>query len=501
MTLLVALAIAAAVVVWIAAPGRDDAPRSIDGAAVAAGPDLLEPRAASDLAMPRGVDAPSLAGAVVDHAGQPVPDAKCSAVSLARGEHLEVSTDRIGRFSFARLPEGNLRLVIEAPGFLVHNEAVDAGARGDRKIVLRRHPLLRGRVVDDATGAPTREFIVALLPLEDGEQLPFAATAPPGSTTFSVADGEFELTASAHGSHALLVFTERGSPFGARITLQADSVAEREVRIAAGVRVRGRVRNARGDLVVEASVRLASKAGPQVAAVTGTDGSFALPTLPAGSYELLVLPQAEPFLLQSDASVLAQEPEPFWELTLPEPAALSGSVTSWTEGAAAEVVVQHEGGPVRRIGVDPASGAFLLRELTPGRCLVRVERTEPTWTNRVARALASALDPVAVELVAGATAEVRPVDVVPSLVAIRGRVLGLREDEPCTVRAFCESRALPQAYEGLLRASPRADGSFEIEGLIAGQWRVQAMRGDDVLVWQAIEVAAGAVAEVALRVR
>ena len=78
---------------------------------------------------------------------------------------------------------------------------------------------------------------------------------------------------------------------------------------------------------------------------------------------------------------------------------------------------------------------------------------------------------------------------------------GLREGEACVVRAFCESRPVPQAYEGLLRAMPQPDGSFEIDGLLAGRWRVQAMRGDDVLVWQAIEVAAGADLEVALRVR
>lgn len=494
-------ALAAVAVTWVVSASRVDAPRASEGdGAVAQQAPYAQP-AAGEAAPTRAADALRLHGMVLDRAGAPVQEARCSAVSLSRGEHVDVETGRDGRFTFARFPEGDLRLVVEAEGFLLHNEAVEAGGRGDRTITLRRRPLLRGRVLDAATDAPVRAFVVALMPLEEGEPTPFAATPPPGSAPFSSADGAFELAAPAHGAHALLVFAERGAPWGERIDLPPDAVVEREVRVASGIRVRGRVRDARGDLVVEASVRLASQDGPQAAETTGIDGSFAMPTLPAGDYELLVMPQAAPFLLQPAARLRADEPEPFWELTLPEPAALSGSVTPWTEGGVAEVVVQHEAGPVRRVAVDRATGAFLLRDLSPGRCVVHVERSEPTWKNRVARALASEADPVVVQLVAGATTQVRAFDAVPSLARVRGRVLGLRQDEPVVVRAFCESRPLPHAYEGLLRASPQLDGSFEIEGLVAGRWRVQAMRGDDVLAWQGIELAVAADLEVALRIR
>lgn len=498
--LLVALAVLA--VSWFFSASRIDAPSrpNSDGSDVAQRAQDAQP-AAVDVGPVRAVDPPLLSGVVLDRAGVPVPEAKCSAVSLARGEHVEIETDREGRFSFVRFPEGDLQLVVEAEGFLVHNEALKAGERGQRRIALRRRPSLRGRVLDSATDTPVRAFVVALLPLEQGELLPFAATPPPGSTPFSSADGAFEIAAPSHGVHALLVFAERGAPWGERIELAPDAVVEREVRLASGIRVRGRVRDARGDLVVEASVRLASQDGPHAAETTGVDGSFAMPTLPAGDYELLVMPQAAPFLLQPAARLRADEPEPFWELTLPEPAALSGIVTPWTEGATAEVVVRHEAGPVRRVAVDRATGAFLLRDLSPGRCVVHVERSEPTWKNRVARALASEVDPVAVQLVAGSTAEVRAVDATPSLASVRGRVSGMREGEQCEVRAFCESRPMPQTYEGLLRASPQPDGAFEIEGLVAGRWRVQAMRGDDALAWQVVEVAAGAEPAVDLRLR
>jgi Carboxypeptidase regulatory-like domain len=496
------LAIVAIAVAWVLSASRIDAPaRSKEGGAASAQREQDPQPVAVEAAPVRAADPRRLSGLVLDRAGAPVHEAKCSAVSLARGEHYEVETESDGRFAFARFPEGELQLLVEAEGFLTHNEAVGVGDRGERTIALRRRPTLRGRVLDAATNAPMRDFVVALMPLEEGEPMPFSATPPPGSTPFSSADGAFEIAAPAHGAHALLVFAERGAPWGERIDLPPDAVVEREVRVASGIRVRGRVRDARGDLVVEASVRLASLDGPQAAETTGIDGSFAMPTLPAGDYELLVLPQASPFLLQPAARLRADEPEPFWELTLPEPAALSGSVTPWTEGGVAEVVVRHDVGPVRRVAVDRATGAFVLGDLSPGNCVVHVERSEPTWKNRVARALASEVEPVPVRLVAGSTAQVRVLDAVPSLARARGRVLGLRDGEPCVVRAFCESRPMPQTYEGLLRASPQPDGAFEIEGLVAGRWRIQAMRGDDALAWQSIEVAAAADVEVSLRVR
>ena len=449
----------------------------------------------------RSPDREGLYGFVVDRSDAPIAEAKCSAVSLARGEVQEVESDRAGAFSFARVPEGELRLVVEAEGFLVHNEAADAAARGARRIVLRRKPVVRGRVVDSVGRVPVASFVVALLQLEEGEPLPSVVEPPPGSLPFSGSDGRFEVGAVAEGPHALCVLTERGAPLVERIVLRADEAVERELLVARGVRVRGRVRDAKGDLVVEASVRLASADGLQSAAVTGVDGSFALPALPAGTYELLVLPQAAPFLRESSRVLDAASPEPFLELTLPEPASMTGRVEPWTAGAAAEVVVRHAEGPVRRTVVDATTGAFALRDLAPGRAFVHVERTDPNWRSRVARMLAAEVDPTAVALTSGATSVAQVIDWTDRLVRLRGRVSGLREGESVVVRAHCESRPLPVPYEGLLRAFPAADGAFELDGLLQGSWRIQAMRGDDVLTWVAVEVVSGVDAEVSLRVR
>jgi hypothetical protein len=500
--MLVAVAAVAIGVAWALAPWMSDP--SAPSAAPVAG-DQQQPvagvKSEPDAASQRVDDAQTLSGVVVDRSGHPIAEAKCSAVSLARGEHEEVETGADGAFLFSAPPQGELRLVVEAEGYLVHNEPADRQARGARRIQLKKQPSVRGRVVDAASGAPVPSFVVALLRLDGDEPLPIVVEPPPGSAPFARDDGSFEVFAGAEGPHALCVLTERGTPWRERVELRADDSIAREVRVARGVRLRGRVRDARGEVVVEASVRLHSSDGAQTGAITIADGSFALPALPSGAYQLLVLPQAAPFL-QLDAFALdANEPEPFVDLSLPLPASLSGAVTPWTPGSAAEVVVRHAAGPVRRGSVDAATGAIALRDLAPGACMIHVERTEPTWRNRVARALAQDVDPVAVELVAGADSAVQLVDVSDSLARIRGRVEGFRDGDPIVIRAFCESRQLPQSCEGLLRAAPQSDGSFELDGLIPGRWRLQAMRGDNVVRWQLVDIAPKADLEIVLSLR
>jgi hypothetical protein len=127
----------------------------------------------------RGDDAQTLSGVVVDRSGQPIAEAKCSAVSLARGEHEEVETGADGAFAFSAPPPGELRLVVEAEGYLAHNEPADRDARGARRIQLKKQPKVRGRVVDATSSAPVSSFVVALLPLDGDEPLPVVVEPPP----------------------------------------------------------------------------------------------------------------------------------------------------------------------------------------------------------------------------------------------------------------------------------------------------------------------------------
>mgnify|MGYP003520500501 CR=1 FL=1 len=62
-----------------------------------------------------------------------------------------------------------------------------------------------------------------------------------------------------------------------------------------------------------------------------------------------------------------------------------------------------------------------------------------------------------------------------------------------------EDRQLPERLLGMLRAAIAPDGAFELDGLPAGSWRLQVMRGDDVLAWEAVTLTAAAEASCELR--
>ena len=106
-----------------------------------------------------------------------------------------------------------------------------------------------------------------------------------------------------------------------------------------------------------------------------------------------------------------------------------------------------------------------------------------------------------VDLSATETARVVVDDQTAALARVRGRVDGRIDLATVVVRAFREDEPMPANYEGLLRGTPQADGAFEIDGLVAGRWRLQVMRGDDVLHWQVLAVEPAADVEVLLRVR
>lgn len=469
-------------------------PRSVDHAA-AKGPGAAESRRTEvDTTM-----AP-LRGTVVDRDGAPVVQAEVSAVVLASGANISLRTDAAGAFSFAVLPEGELRLVVVHPEFVVLNAAVADTARGDARLVLQRRPVLRGRALDAATGAPLPLFVVALLPLPEGTLFP-VVDPPPTAIAVRDADGRFLLLAEQGGPHAVAVFTKTGAPTQVLVQLANDRVSTCEVRVVRGVRVRGRVRDASGLPVADASVTLRCMDGAVAGAATLADGSFAFAPLPPGSVALLVQPVAQPFLSIEPLLLEAADPEPFLELQLPKGAEIRGTVVPWRPGQLAEVELRHEQGPVRRVAVDPESGSFAANDLTPGRHRIHVERTEPVWRSRVARVLHLETATKEVDLSATETARVVVDDQTAALARVRGRVDGRIDLATVVVRAFREDEPMPANYEGLLRGTPQADGAFEIDGLVAGRWRLQVMRGDDVLHWQVLAVEPAADVEVLLRVR
>lgn len=485
----VVVALVIAVLAW---PRSETAP-----IAKAPTPDVVAGPAAVEPSSPRREIAASdrpLRVTVVDAEGKAVVSALVALVSLADGTAVEATTGADGTHAFAPLRVDNgLRLVANGDGFLPYVE--DLASRDDVRIVLHRAPSVRVTVRDAASGEPVLPFWVAVLPTPE-EPAPVPVEPPPGTVRVERA-GPVPLRAAAEGPHDVLVFTTRHRAARVRVDLRADAVVDVDVPLHRGILLRGRVRDAAGTPVVEAPVMLQAVDGTVATAVTVADGSFAFAPLPEGLVALLVQPEALPFLRVPSVELRSSEPEPFLELQLPQGCAVRGRVVPWQAGQQAEVVLVHEDGPVRRVSVDAEAGTFAARDLHEGVHRVLLERTEREWRNRVARALPPAVERI--DLRTDQETQVEIADPVPTLARVHGRVVGGAIARGLVVRAFSEERPMPPLYEGLLRANVGDDGAFAIEGLLPGRWRLQAMRGDDVLAWQVIQLGPAQDLEATLR--
>lgn len=360
-----------------------------------------------------------------------------------------------------------------------------------------RQPVVRGRVVDAASGAAVARFCVALAPLQD--EVAHPADGPlPGAPWTAAADGRFAVVAAAPGPHVLRVFTEEGVPVHLRLDLAPGAEVELPVRVRPGVRVRGFVRDAGGRPVAAARVTLRQHGGGLEAAVpTGADGAFALPPMPPGAHELRIAAAGLPFL-RVPALRLETGAPPVLDLLLPAGAALSGTVRPWRPGQLAEVVIAHVEGPVRRVPVDVATGAYAAGGLTPGGHRVSVERGEVHWRSRVAALLAGYAAPE-VWLQAGQRARHDPADPVASMARVRGVVEGLAAGVALTVRAVREDAPLPPPAAGLFRTALLPDGGFVLDGLLPGQWHLAVEDRTGPVLRVPLAVAAGDDLECAIR--
>ncbi len=437
------------------------------------------------------VPADSISGLVVDAEGAPVAEAMVTAVPAPPAAITATRTDAAGRFAWTGLPTVPLRLLVEHPSFLLVNAAIDVDARGDRRIVVHRRPVVRGHVVDAVNGRPMPRFGAVLVARSEGGPAPIVE-APPGTTWFDAADGAFALVADTVGPHALQVFGARCVAAQVGLDLVADRTVEQDLRLAPGICARGVVRDCDGEVVADAAVTLRLREqGVTASARTIADGTFALPPLAAGAYALAVDPVDQPFLRRTDVLLELMQPEPFFDLQLPPGAAATGTVVPWEEGQTAAVVFAHADGPVRRVAVDPLTGAFAIGGLTPGDQAVFVERTEPTWRSRVVRQMFDRSTAAHIALTAGVVGHIDPVDLVATMARVRGRVVDTAQPERLLVRAFREDEPLPDRASGLFRAAPATDGSFELDGFVPGRWRLQVMFGDEVLAWDVVDLAAG----------
>lgn len=431
----------------------------------------------------------SVAGTVVDSEGRPVAATEVTMVPTPPLPSSALRTNQDGTFRFSAAPREPMRLLLTHPEYAFANVAVPSAQRSDLRIVLHRRPLVRGRVVDARSGSPVVEFRAALLPVTE-DAPPAMWSVPPDAPLFRDDGGAFELHAEAGGSYVILVAANTFALARVALQLQVDQVVAQELRMEPGVVVRGYLHDANGNAVGDATVTLAT--GDQssgTSATTQEDGSFTLPTLPDGDYNLTTLHPELPTLQMFGIQLQWTAAPPMLDLRLPAGTSATGTVQGWSAGGQAVAIFQHEAGPVRQTVIDPAAGTFSIQGLTPGKHSIAVVHTDPGWRNRIAAALIDTVLAASVDLPAGQTTDLQLSDPISSMSLLRGRIEG-SAPKLLTIVAICEDLPLPDRVNGLFRATADAQGRFELDGLLPARWRIEIWAGDQQLVHESIDVEA-----------
>jgi hypothetical protein len=385
-----------------------------------------------------------------------------------------------------------------AAGHRAEQQRVDDAA-AELRIELAPVPIVRGRVVSAATGAPLPDAFVLLLELQPGmelpaEPLPDFERLPPHRVR---ADGTFarELTrtpwalavqAEGHVAQLLGTFTH------------ADVAREHTIALQVGATVRCRVTGApQGTMVLAELLR-----EPTAVATVRQQGQgpgpdvLLLPPVPAGRW-----------LLRVDGTYAARHEQ--WldltttavhdvEVALREGTRLRGHLRG---GAIAghEVLCQHEDG-THRTGTIDGSGAFEVRGLFAGRWRVlAIDRNEgmlAQWRSR----LMFACGGTPIELVAGEVE--RTADTLLPEAAFGRLRVSTRDKAVDRIRV--QSLDTPPAGAprrippGLLESGWRDEsGAFCLDPVLPGTWRLLLLDDARVVHQQDVVVAAGAWTEIA----
>jgi protocatechuate 3,4-dioxygenase beta subunit len=461
----------------------------------------------------------TVTGRVVDQNGAPVARA---GVALLERDHIYVPgarahTDSDGGFTLRGVPDGELTLECWAAGFARHQQPLHAAQSGSIVVQLVRAAGLAGRVVDARTGAPVTSFRVRFVPIEGDATQPrlsgYSATWSRG-VEFRDPNGAWdtrgeELTA---GEATALEITAPGygtAVVARAITTTDPELARIEVALDAGVRVSGRVVDARdGRPIAGAVVRRFTPRdeygvwrddGDAERAQTVTDaaGEFRFAGLPHEPMSLLVVHPG--FATSADGPFAPDRETAPREIALTPGATVRGALRDASGApvphAKVELAALRVAGAQGRswICTTDDAGAFSFAQLPPG---------EYQISHRLEHENGAVYDlPRALTLDAQSDhgVELRP----PGSAVVRGMVIG--SDVPPEVLVFARrvDGAGAASPEGTRRAAIARDGRFSINGCTAGRWEISVSEAG---VFSAparrasreVDVAAGALVEIEL---
>jgi protocatechuate 3,4-dioxygenase beta subunit len=384
------------------------------------GPEQDQTEDAGDAGEPeahRPQGAHSLGGTVVDQAGKPVEDALVS-ISVGSWTGLReppVSTDGEGRFAFHHLPEEIPGISASRIGSLEAALAQPSVDRDDLELVLEEGGVVRGVVVDKASGAPLTNFVITLLP--EGRE-------------FFPADGRFTLRGKFRPGDSLNLLVLSNDHQEVKLEnliawRASEGRPDFRIELPRGESLSGKVVSAatgRGLPAVQVSCVTGSPMGDLTrTATSGPDGVFVIQGL-SDEPGTLRLEKAGYASLQVEAL-----PGPQLQLFPMEVEAfLEGALTSASGEpvSGADVEVSNEDDRVIGSFRTGSDGRYRIEGLPPGSVEVHISRSGALDMSRK------------VALAAGKTTTA---DFTESRGAISGRVTSRKEDGvplPITIRLF-----------------------------------------------------------------
>jgi protocatechuate 3,4-dioxygenase beta subunit len=412
----------------------------------------------------------SLSGFVLDPDGRPVADAVVRAeADYARGAREAERTDAKGRFELIGIPSGSYALVAVHPDFapgVTAGVAIDHGADARSDVSLARGIPVTGRllgtddapvagnlVVQELNGHPVSRALAELLRAEAG------------------ADGRFRLEKLPPGSHALSVLAPGHAPTRVDFDVgsRAAAVDVGDVRLEAGLSIRGRVSDRAGNLVADATI-LGYASQPRNPAGTaearsGPDGRFALSGLSHAVYRLRVEAGGYGTALRSAAAG-----EENLDLVLEPAGAITGvAVDDAGQPIDSYQVAAHPTGDhqvPRTTDVGTADGRFRLEDVAGGTYLLQLTAPE--------RAPATRSDIV---VPAGGSVDVGRIRLARGGV-VRGTVADLQGSPVAGATVSVRPAGGDYSDGNEPEEGSDASGAFEVRGVAAGASIVVARHPD-----------------------
>ena len=433
----------------------------------------------------------SLGGTVVDEAGEPVAGAEvfldAHPRSFKTDDDLRQVTGADGRFALTDLAEGPVELIVRSAGRPEVRMAVETGTT-DVVLTLEEGRRIAGIVVDAATGKGVSG--VEILVKEPGARreaiLDFLEGKRPHSAT-SDGEGRFSVVNLASGTYTVSIGKsgdrEASAPAYTPLEVKGVKAGTEDLRLQleTGLSISGSLVDTDGKPILESlpievvpideDGRFARKRSTESS--SETDGTFRIPGLPAGTYELT---------FNAGRGSLAsrhETPSPFAETVVPEvPAGTDGLVVRIARGLPISgKVMDEDGNPpvefgmlriypsrqeegeafVRLYATVDKDGGFITPALAPGRTYdIHADGFEGL-TDGAARGLEPGAKGVVLRLTKGS--------------AISGRLL-LTDGRPAPEGIHVEAKASGggSSRGDRSRSKTAKDGGFRITGLEGSEY-------------------------------